>query len=357
MKYKQNKKKKKELENNKNIINLKQSNNNFQIQSYINYSKTIITSNYPKLPLKENKIKNYKIIHNKKSINNKSISKLIYNSHTSFNSYNNLKLGKEEENTKDSNRYLNNGNKIKLRKEKLNLKKAKDKLYKYNKYNINKINNHKINRNNYHISCKRIHKTAINSLNKKNKKNNQNSKKIHPKNNKSIKNINNLDLIQINLVKNRETTNSNNALEEIRVNKLENGHCLSENSKINININSETENDKNEEEEEEDSNILSIDEVQDIIKYYDFNNINKNDNYLFYFNDYKRFLKMNKALLNDEFFIDSIHSSNSIAGKKETKASNKKKLNNKNLTIYYRNFGTFSPIHIINSDNKNYLKK
>ena len=66
---------------------------------------------------------------------------------------------------------------------------------------------------------------------------------------------------------------------------------------------------------------------------------------------------MNKALLNDEFFIDSIHSSNSITGKKETKISNKKKIGNKNLTLYYRNFDTFSPVHIINSDNKNYLKK
>ena len=312
------------------------------------------------MPLKECKNKNNNIKHNKKSINNKSISKLIYNSHTSFNSYNNLKLGKTEENTKDSNRYLNNGNKIKLKKEKLNLKNAKDKLYKYNKYNINKINNQKIYRNNYHISCKRIHKTTINSLNKKNKKNNQISKVIRTKNNKTIKNINNIDLIQINLHKNRETINSNNALEEIKVNKIENAHCLSENSKINININSETENNKNEEdeEEEEDSNILSIDDVQDIIKYYDFNNINKNDNYLFYFNDYKKFLKMKKSLLNEEFFKETIYSSNSITtGKKEIKISNKKKINNKNLTIYYRNFGAFSPVHIINSDNKNYLKK
>ena len=359
-KYKQNKKKKKDFENNKSIFNLKHSNNNLQIQSYINYSKTIIASNYPKLPLKECKNKNNNIKHNKKSINNKSISKLIYNSHTSFNSYNNLKLGKTEENTKDSNRYLNNGNKIKLKKEKLNLKNAKDKLYKYNKYNINKINNQKIYRNNYHISCKRIHKTTINSLNKKNKKNNQISKVIRTKNNKTIKNINNIDLIQINLHKNRETINSNHALEEIKVNKIENAHCLSENSKINININSETENDKNEEdeEEEEDSNILSIDDVQDIIKYYNFNNINKNDNYLFYFNDYKKFSKMKKSLLNAEFFKETIHSSNSIiTGKKEIKISNKKKINNKNLTIYYRNFGTFSPVHIINSDNKNYLKK
>lgn len=353
-KYKQNKKKKKESENNKSIFNLKQSNNNLQIQSYINYSKTIITSNYPKLPIKEYKNKNYNINHNKQSINNKSISKLIYNSHTSFNSCKNIKFGKTEDDPKDRNRNLINGNKIKLRKEKLNLKKAKDKLYKYNKYNINKINNQKIYRNNYHISCKRMHKTTINSLNKKNIKK-QNNKVEYTKNSKSIKNINNLDLIQINFDKNRETINSNNALEEIRVNKLENPHCLSENSKLNVNINSETENDKNE--EEEDSNILSIDDVQDIIKYYNFNNINKNENYLFYFNDYKKFSKTKKAILNAQFFNESIYSPNSITGKKDIKTSNKKKIKNKNLTIYYRNFGTFSPSHIINSDNKNYLKK
>jgi len=354
-KYKHNKKKKKESENNKSIFHLKNSNNNLQNKSYINYSKTIIASNYSKLPIKEYKNKNSNINHNKKIINNKSISKLIYNSHTSFNSYNNIKLGKTEDNTKDSNRYLNNGNKIKLKKEKLNLKKAKDKLYKYNKYNIN--NNQKIYRNNYDISCQRIHKTTINSLKKKNKKK-QNNKELKTKINKSIKSINNIDLIQINLDKNKETINSNNAPEEIRVNKLENAHCLSENSKININNNSETENDKNEEEEEEeDSNILSIDDVQDIIKYYNFNNIKKKDNYLFYFNDYKIFSKMKKELLNDEFFNEPINFSNSKTGKKEIKSSNKKKLNNKNLTIYYRNFGTFSPVHIINSDNNNHLKK
>ena len=359
-KYKQNKKKKKESENNRSIFNLNQSNNNFQIQSYFNYSKTIIASNYPKLPLKEYKNKNNSIENNKKSINNKSNRKLIYNSHTSFNSYINLKLGKTENNTKECNRYLNNGNKIKLKKEKLNLKNVKDKLYKYNKYNINKINNQKIYRNNFHISCKRIHKTTINSLNKKKIKNNQINKVIHTKNNKSIKNINNIDLNKINLDKNRETINSNNALDEIRVNKLENAQCLSENSKINININSETENEKNEEEEEEeeDSKILSIDDVQDLIKYYNFNNINKNDNYLFYFNDYKKFSKMKKELLNAEFFKETIHSPNSIiTAKKEIKTSNNKKINNKNLTMHYRNFVTFSPVHIINSDNKNYLKK
>ena len=358
IKYKQNKKKKKESENNKSICNLKQSNNNLQIQSYINYSKTIIASNYPKLPIEEYKNKNNNINHNKKSINNKSISKLIYNSHSSFNSYNNIKLGKTADNTKESNRNLNIGNKIKLRKEKLILKKAKDKLYKYNKYNINKINKQKIYRNNYHISCKRIHKTTINSLNKKNKKF-KNNKVIYTKNIKSFKNNNNIDLIQINFNKNRKAINSNNALEEIKVNKLENVHCLSENSKINININSETENDKNEEEEEgeEDSNILSIDDVQDIIKYYDFNNINKNDSYLFYFNDYKKFSKMKKAKLKAKFFNESIHSPNSITGKKEIKSSNKKKIKNKNLTIYYRNLGSFSPVHIINSENQNYLKK
>ena len=359
IKYKQNKKKKKESENNKSICNLKQSNNNLQIQSYINYSKTIIASNYPKLPIEEYKNKNNNINHNKKSINNKSISKLIYNSHSSFNSYNNIKLGKTADNTKESNRNLNIGNKIKLRKEKLILKKAKDKLYKYNKYNINKINKQKIYRNNYHISCKRIHKTTINSLNKKNKKF-KNNKVIYTKNIKSFKNNNNIDLIQINFNKNRKAINSNNALEEIKVNKLENVHCLSENSKINININSETENEKNEEEEEEeeDSKILSIDDVQDLIKYYNFNNINKNDNYLFYFNDYKKFSKMKKELLNAEFFKETIHSPNSIiTAKKEIKTSNNKKINNKNLTMHYRNFVTFSPVHIINSDNKNYLKK
>ena len=55
-------------------------------------------------------------------------------------------------------------------------------------------------------------------------------------------------------------------------------------------------------EEEEDSNILSLEDVQDIIKYYDFFIVGRYDNYLFYDNDCKKFMKDKKSTLINDFF-------------------------------------------------------
>jgi len=96
-----------------------------------------------------------------------------------------------------------------------------------------------------------------------------------------------------------------------------------------------------------------LDEVQDIIKYYDFNDIDKYNNYLFYKNDYNIFMKNRFFHLKKEFFEES-ENIKLIKYKKIEKHSNKKFNGNKNLNIYYKNLGIYSPIHIINSDNKTY---
>lgn len=52
----------------------------------------------------------------------------------------------------------------------------------------------------------------------------------------------------------------------------------------------------------EDSGILSMNEVQDIIYYNDMSDLNKEDDYLFKFNDYKNFVEKNRKKINSMFF-------------------------------------------------------
>ena len=314
---------------NKNILTINKNNSNIHHIVYNN--NTIITANYSKLPIKEFKI-------NKKN-NSKRNNKGIY---SSFNSFHNKKYGygRSEENKKDKKYNLNNGNKMKLKK--FNLNNSKNKITKYNNKHINKYNNKKIIRNNFQLSCKDINKTEMNSINK--------DKEKHKRKKEKNININNIDIIKYNLNENdyrEEKINNFNEIEEIKVNRLEDLYYLSENSKIIKIIHCDSDNDLNEEEKEEDSNILSLDDVQDIIKYYDFNEINKQDNYLFHHRDYSIFINHKKGLLINDFFNES-QSSNLIKTKIKQKNTQKKKRDNKNIKI----FNISSPTHIINFDNR-----
>ena len=126
------------------------------------------------------------------------------------------------------------------------------------------------------------------------------------------------------------------------MNKLDDVYYLSENSKIINIINCDSDN----EEEKEDSNILSLDDVQDIIKYYDFEDINKEDNFLFHYNDYATFRNHKKNFIFNDFFNEN-NSSNIFKDKKKKKNSNKKKLENKNLKITNNNINISSPSHLV----------
>jgi hypothetical protein len=131
-------------------------------------------------------------------------------------------------------------------------------------------------------------------------------------------NINNN--LQMNHSKNTKTTN------EIKLNQSQNNNNIINNqiSKINkyidkkeeivddFNIKSTKTNDdvftesKNEKIEEssieEESGVLSMNEIEDIIIYNNMKNINKDDNYLFYKNDYYDFIKENKDKILFLFF-------------------------------------------------------
>ena len=198
------------------------------------------------------------------------------------------------------------------------------------------MNNNKIYRNNFQLSCKIINKTDINSVNNEIQKDTKNKYLIRTK----LYNNNN------NLLNDEINNEFNENEKEIKVNKLEDIYHLSEKSNKIINCDSE-EIQKEEEEEEEDSNILSLDDVQDIIKYYFFNDINKNNNYLFYKNDYKNYINNNKYNITKEFFEEN-ESLDIMNYKKMEKNSNKKSNDNKNVNIYYENIGIYSPINVIN---------
>lgn len=330
--------------NNININNLNKNiftiNKNNSIINHISYNNTLITANYPKLPIKE-----FHKNKNRKNSNYKRNNKGIYSSLNSFHNKKGGFGGKSEENQKDKKfDNLNNGNKIKLKK--FNFEQYKNN--KANKHN-HKHNNKKIQRNVFQLSCKEINKTEINTT-----KNEQEKEEI--KRDKNIKSINNLDFIKYNLNENdfKEETDYLNDKEEIKVKKLDDIYYLSENSKIMNIINCDSDN----EDEKEDSNILSLDDVQDIIKYYDFDEINKEDNFLFHFNDYATFKNHKKGFIFNDFFNET-QSSNLIKMKIKQKNSNKKRMENKNLKISHNNFNISSPSHIANFDNKKYktLKK
>ena len=321
----------------KNILIINKKNNNI---NHISYNNSLINTNYPKLPNKE--FKNHK--KNSSKRNNKGI-------YSSFNSFHNKKhvYGRSEENKKNKNYNLNNVNKIKLKKYNINISKNKMNKYNINNKRVNKYNNNnkKIIRNMFQLSCKEINKTEINSV----KKNKEKPKRKKEKKEKKDNNSNNIDIIKNNLNENdyrEEIINDFNEKDEIKVNKLEDTYYLSEISKKFKIINYDSENALNEEEKEEDSKILSLEEVQDIIKYYDFDEINLQDNYLFYPKDYSLFINYKKELLINDFF-KGLYSPNLIKTKIKQKNTLKKKVD-KNKKVY----NISSPIHIVNFDNRKY---
>ena len=84
-------------------------------------------------------------------------------------------------------------------------------------------------------------------------------------------------------------------------------------TKINDEFLSSEKNDKiNDTSVAEDSGILSMNEVQDIIRYNDMCNVNKEDNFLFSKDDYNSFVEKNKENIFNKFFESNNNEKNNM---------------------------------------------
>ena len=205
------------------------------------------------------------------------------------NTLNNKKYNNNLENISNSNRYLysknNNYLKILLKKDKNN----KDKKFSRNIKNdiINKISyTKKILTQELKPLKKNINNKDFNNniyYQKSNNININNNTNIN-KRNKLYKEIDSSELI----------INDNNNNEEKEKTKIKDEFFSSEkNKKIDDNS------------IEEDSGILSINQVEDIIRYNNMNNISKKDNFLFNYNDYNDFVKLYSNKIYNMFFEDN----------------------------------------------------
>ena len=190
------------------------------------------------------------------------------------------------------------------------------------------------------LKVKNINRLTLNPVKSKISKNKINDISLIAKL-KMNNNINNN--LQMNHSKNTKTTN------EIKLNKSQNNNNIINNqiSKINkyidkkeeivddFNIKSTKTNDdvftesKNEKIEEssieEESGVLSMNEIEDIIIYNNMKNINKDDNYLFYKNDYYDFIKENKDKILFLFFDINNKTEEKINKEIKTKINSEKK--------------------------------
>jgi len=100
------------------------------------------------------------------------------------------------------------------------------------------------------------------------------------------------------------TTNGNNQYKDIdKTEQIIEDNINAGSTKTNDEFFSEEKNNKaNNTSIIEDSGILSMNEVQDIIYYNDMSDINKEDDFLFRFNDHKKFVEKNKKKINNMFF-------------------------------------------------------
>ena len=106
---------------------------------------------------------------------------------------------------------------------------------------------------------------------------------------------------------------------------------------------------------EEDSGILSMDEIEDIIKYNDMEDINKDDNYLFKFEDHSNFIKTYKKKIINMFFNNKNHIGENY---KQSKIKIKKKIIEINSSInsgYHRN--NFKDLNVFTYNNTSKRKK
>ena len=310
------------INNNKSIYNRyisqrNYNNNTFNLSNGLSNSinNTIYNNNF-----KINPLKNKNIVHLSER-NNTLDNKLIINAQKL--------IHLKSDNNNNSLKFLNDENKIN------NVNKNNNKNFKYNFFNSIKLNqqNKNINNNKNNIQKLFIHlkqrnlrdilynkekhlNYKYNDFNnfKEFQKNTLKFKKIHNNiNNINISNISNLNQNNNKTFDNKLFLNNNFNNNNIKMNfdiKLIN-ELISENNNININNNrnnsfskssyikiNKTSSKKSEEGE------LGIDEVKDLIIYYDFKKLSKknNENYLFNKNDYEQFINNKKEKYLNYFF-------------------------------------------------------
>ena len=185
----------------------------------------------------------------------------------------------------NSNRNLNNPENILLNKL---LTKEKDKDSKISRNSKNNL----IKRTNN----KKIFAQEINTTNKSNQTliNNNNKELLYKE-----------DFYTLDYNKNNINQNRKKEFKDIDKTEQVIEDIIFANKENNINddfFSSEKDNKINDTSKGEDSGILSMDEVKDIIIYYDMNDIKKEDNFIFNYNDYNEFVKKNREMINEKFF-------------------------------------------------------
>ena len=296
-----------------------QNNNNIIKNKHAKYKLKLLY----KIPNNKNlnlqNISNY--ICNRNKINNNSIYNLTNNSINENN-----KRAKNNSKNSTTNNSTNKVNSFFNRKSELYLKESNDKKIsiRINK-NINKFNNlnNKINNNNNKLYDEYILQRIIH---KKNKNTSNNIKKFRLRGNANSisNNTNNIysdtnSNIQISkyvnnfLYKSKQLNINNNNQESSKNRVYSSNYDIDDNDNDNKNeFQKETKNEKNKEQEREDSSLddtikfskcsskveeegeLGLDEVKDIIVYFNLNDGVENKNYLFKKNDYNDFLEKKK---------------------------------------------------------------
>ena len=214
------------------------------------------------------------------------------------------------------------------------LKNKEKKMSRNYKNNINKKHTFNIfNKKGDTLEFKALNILKKNFANKKFKKLNKNNKKNH-----------------LNILKNKN--NKNIEKKERIIEDYNNGTSTKTNDEF---VSEEKEKKINESSIEEDSGILSMDEIEDIIIYNDMEGINKDDNYLFKFEDYSNFIKTHEKKIINLFFDDK-----NLIGEnyKQSKIKIKKKIIEINSSInsgYHRN--NFKDLNVFTYNNTSKKKK
>ena len=215
------------------------------------------------------------------------------------------------------------------------LKNKEKKMSRNCKNNINKKHTFNIfNKNGDTLEFKALNIPKKNYDNKKFKKLNKNNKKNHQ-----------------NILKSKNSKNIEEKKERI-IEDYNNGTSTKTNDEF---FSEEKEKKINESSIEEDSGILSMDEIEDIIKYNDMEDINKDDNYLFKFEDHENFIKINKKKIFNLFFNDKNYIGENY---KQSKIKIKKKIIEINSSInngYHRN--KFKDLNVFTYNNTSKIKK
>ena len=238
------------------------------------------------------------------NLNNNKKTIDICSGYTQRNVFLSKYLGKLTQKKNNEKKYSNNSSKPK----KQNLTLNNDNHEKVSNYNNRNLNNNKYSFLNKFFSKDKVKKISRNNLNIKCTINN----KVFPQ---ELKTFNALPKKKpANTIINTGESEINNIM--IDVNKYKNKdieldknvQIIDDNikifsTKINDEFFSEEKNNKvNDTSIDEDSGILSINEVQDIIRHIDMYNINKKDNFLFNFNDYNNFIEKKSKKIYNKFF-------------------------------------------------------